>query len=550
MNIMKTFRLLAICALVLAAGCGKDPKIDKVYNTVYINSAASSFQGSLTQGQAVAQGTKITLAYTNGLGKSAQVLLPEVNGLYCDPIDVRLASPTSSDNGNGTVEIPVSGTPTASGSMNLRPVIRVGEYEVFISIPATVTPAIALDAAASVVTGTFRIGQAIANGNIALHYTSYANQEVTVSADEVSGISSAEFTASLPAAPSGGTLDVPVTGTPSDYGTKTLKITMTQGDNTYTADIPVEIAGDIALDAAGSTVTGTLSKGVELSDVKIALHYTAAEEQQATISIDLTNSISCSAFDATLPAAEDGTVDVPLSGTPVSDGVTNLVVIVKIGSTNYTATIPVTVLSDVPGIPFEPETFTYQGLEYTTIFIDVNGNGYVDPGDVWLDRNIGAASADPGAYGADGINAASIGQMLQYGKPYGATAFDASYQIDYDAIGEWTVCPEGYAVPTLDQFNAALAKVTGGTISGNGVSGNAGITLTLMNSVMKLPIGGWLTNGDTQPQAYGEAAAYWTSSKGSNTAPWKVDINNSSASNTGANWADAAWQLPVRCIKK
>lgn len=380
MNIMKTFRLLAICALVLAAGCGKDPKIDKVYNTVYINSAASSFQGSLTQGQAVAQGTKITLAYTNGLGKSAQVLLPEVNGLYCDPIDVRLASPTSSDNGNGTVEIPVSGTPTASGSMNLRPVIRVGEYEVFISIPATVTPAIALDAAASVVTGTFRIGQAIANGNIALHYTSYANQEVTVSADEVSGISIAEFTASLPAAPSGGTLDVPVTGTPSDYGTKTLKITMTQGDNTYTADIPVEIAGDIALDAAGSTVTGTLSKGVELSDVKIALHYTAAEEQQATISIDLTNGINCSAFDAALPAAEDGTVDVPLSGTPVSDGVTNLVVIVKIGSTNYTATIPVTVRSDVPGIPFEPETFTYQGLEYTTIFIDVNGNGYVDPG--------------------------------------------------------------------------------------------------------------------------------------------------------------------------
>ena len=71
-----------------------------------------------------------------------------------------------------------------------------------------------------------------------------------------------------------------------------------------------------------------------------------------------------------------------------------------------------------------------------------------------------------------------------------------------------------------------------------------------MNSVMKLPIGGWLTHGDTQPQAYGEAAAYWTSSKGSNTAPWKVDINNSSASNTGANWADAAWQLPVRCIKK
>ena len=116
MNIMKTFRLLAICALVLAAGCGKDPKIDKVYNTVYINSAASSFQGSLTQGQAVAQGTKITLAYTNGLGKSAQVLLPEVNGLYCDPIDVRLASPTSSDNGNGTVEIPVSGTPTASAN--------------------------------------------------------------------------------------------------------------------------------------------------------------------------------------------------------------------------------------------------------------------------------------------------------------------------------------------------------------------------------------------------------------------------------------------------
>ena len=97
-------------------------------------------------------------------------------------------------------------------------------------------------------------------------------------------------------------------------------------------------------------------------------------------------------------------------------------------------------------------------------------------------------------------------------------------------------------MPTLDQFNAAIAKVTGGTISGNGVPGNAGITLTLMNSVMKLPIGGWLTRRHAAA-GFGEAAAYWTSSKGSNTAPWKVDINNSSASNTGANWADAAWAI-------
>lgn len=547
---MKTFKLLTVCALLAVAGCGKDPKIDKVYNTVNINSAASSFSGSLTQGEAVAQGTRITLAYTNGLGKSAQVLLPEVNGLYCNPINVQLASPTASNNGNGTLEIPVSGIPTASGSMNLRPVIRVGEYEVFITITTTVTPAIALDASASVVSGTFHIGKAVANGNIALHYTSYAKQEVTVSSDETAGISVTKFTASLPAAPSGGTLDVPVTGTPTDYGTKTLKIKMMQGDNSYTADIPVVIEGDITLDAAGSTVEGTLSKGVELSGVSIALRYTAAAQQQATISVETTNGIGCDAFDATLAAANGGTVNVPLSGTPVSDGVVNLTVVVKIGSTNYTATIPVTVLSDVPGIPFVPETFTYEELEYKTIFIDVNGNGYVDPGDVWLDRNIGATSTDPGTYGAGGVNAASIGQMIQYGKPYGS-AYDASYEIDYDALGEWTtICPEGYAVPTLAEFNAAIAKVTGGTVSGNGVSGSAGITLTLMASELKLPLGGWLTGGATVPQAYGEGAAYWTSSKGSNTAPWKVDINNNTATNTGANWADAAWQIPVRCVKK
>ncbi|MDD3108108.1 MAG: hypothetical protein PHV49_02715 [Alistipes sp.] len=546
---MKKFGFLCFCALCLA-GCGKDPQIDKVYDTVLLNATQSSFYGTLIQGVPVTSGVRINLAYTQGLGQTAEVLLPETAGLYCDPTVVQLAAASGTDYGSGTLVLPVSGTPTASGSITLRPVLRVGGYELFLKIPVSVTPSIALDVAQSSVSGTFHIGEAVSQGVISLFYTSYASQSVNVSAAAVEGLTVTSYTTTLEAAPSGGFLKIPVTGTPTAYGTQTLSVTLQQGDNNYVAAIPIVVTGDITLLPAKSALLGIMLKGEPLDEVSLAVAYTTPSAVEATLQVAASNGVEGSAFTTSLPAATAGIIEIPLSGTPLSDGTMNLTAEVTINKVLYTMILPVMVYTDTPGVPFVPETITYQGLEYQTLFVDINGNGYVDPGDVWLDRNIGATSPDPGSYGASGANAAAMGQMLQYGKPYGATTFDPDYTIDYDGVGEWSICPEGYMVPTLTQFNAAIAKLTGGTVSGNGVSGSVGITLNLMESALGLPLSGWLTGGATVPQAYGEAAGYWTSSKGSNTAPWKVDINNSSASVTGGNWVDAAWQIPVRCVKK
>ena len=435
---MKRLHTLALVSLVLVASCGEDPQIDKVYNTVTIDAAASRFTGTLTQGVATS-GANITLAYSNGLGKTAQVYLAPVNGLYSDTLTVTLAAATATSNGSGT---------------------------------------------------------------------------------------------------------------PYELGTLSFEVQLSIASDTYSVKIPITVTGDITLHADLSSIRGTLVKGQAVSNAQIEVVYSSSQQQEVTFSAASHNGLSVEPYTVSLPAATEGTVSVPLTGTPTADGTTEIKVTALINETGYSMTLSANVLSDVPGETFTPETITYQGLTYNTIFIDVNNNGYVDPGDVWLDRNIGATSADPGSYGETTINAASVGQRLQYGKPYGATTFDASYTIDYAATGTWQICPDGYAVPTLGQFNAAIARVTGGTVSGNGVSGDVGITLSVLGSALRLPLCGWVTNGDASAQSYGTAACYWTSSEGSNTAPWKIDIHNNTASTTGANWADAAWQIPVRCVKQ
>ncbi len=88
---------------------------------------------------------------------------------------------------------------------------------------------------------------------------------------------------------------------------------------------------------------------------------------------------------------------------------------------------------------FEPETLQYgiandpgstggaQGsyvitnnvFAYNTVWVDANGDGGVDEGEVWLDRNIGATTATPPAYGATTVGYdPSYGALTQWGMPY------------------------------------------------------------------------------------------------------------------------------------
>jgi hypothetical protein len=69
---------------------------------------------------------------------------------------------------------------------------------------------------------------------------------------------------------------------------------------------------------------------------------------------------------------------------------------------------------------FKPETFWFQGFEYTTIKSPITGR-------IWLDRNLGSFSVD--AYGG------------------------------YFKFGEAT-CPEGYEVPSDEEWNEELPNAS------------------------------------------------------------------------------------------
>lgn len=545
---MKTFKifLAAASAVSIFSGCNNLPAIDKEYNPLEIVAGESSLTGTFRQGDELTD-AKIVLSYRNGLGRQAEILVPEVSGIYADPVPVTLASRNADNNGDGTLEITLKGVPAVKTNIKLRPTIRLATHEVFVIMEITPKGDIVLDAAASTVSGTFKIFQPLEGGKISVNYNSTKPHDVTISVAEVVGVIGPEFSTTLPAAPGGGFVDVPLQGTPTNHGNQNFVVRMVgEGGVEYTMTKPIPIQGEITFDIGASSVTGEFITGEAVTDAFVTLAYTAERDMNMTISIDNVDGIMAAPFEETLPAGS-GTVVIPLSGTPTNDNDKNLTISLIENNVLYTAQITVVMN---PGIEFVEETVTFNSLEYKTVFVDVNGNGKATRGEVWLDRNIGATSNDPGTYGAAGANPASFGQFLQWGKPYGETTYDGSYVIDFEGTSPWsTVCPPGYEVPSLLQWRDAVIKITGGTADGNNVKDVPGLSLIMMNSVLKIPMTGWTTDGSGVYQSQGTQGTFWTSTMGSNTAPWKVQFNIDTAANTGSGWADRAWQIPVRCIK-
>lgn len=544
---MKTFKifLAAASAVSIFSGCNNLPAIDKEYNPLEIVAGESSLTGTFRQGDELTD-AKIVLSYRNGLGRQAEILVPEVSGIYADPVPVTLASRNADNNGDGTLEITLKGVPAVKTNIKLRPTIRLATHEVFVIMEITPKGDIVLDAAASTVSGTFKIFQPLEGGKISVNYNSTKPHDVTISVAEVVGVIGPEFSTTLPAAPGGGFVDVPLQGTPTNHGNQNFVIRMVgEGGVEYTMTKPIPIQGEITFDIGASSVTGEFITGEAVTDAFVTLAYTAERDMNMTISIDNVDGIMAAPFEEVLPAGS-GTVEIPLSGTPTNDNDKNLTISLIENNVLYTAQITVVMN---PGIEFVEETIMFNSLEYKTVFVDVNGNGKATRGEVWLDRNIGATSNNPGTYGASGANTDSFGQFAQWGRPYGS-AYDSSWAIDFVNMSPWTtICPEGYEVPTALQWRDAIVKLTGGTPNNNNVTNVPGITEILMASALKLPLPGWQATGDA-PGDPGTRGFYWTSTvTPNNNAVWRIEINNNAASSTGSNWAGGEWRAQVRCIK-
>lgn len=536
---------IASLAVLCFTGC-KDAKIDKEYNPGFIDNSLSYVDGTFRQGDE-ATNVKIILAYENGLGRTVTVYVPEINGVYADPMVVKLADASANDNGNGIIEIPLLGTPiekkTGTDKMKLRPTIKFDTHEVYVTFEELVTAEILLTSTTSV--GNMAIFQPITDAKIVLGYNTTKAIDVSINVAEVSGIMCPEFTTTLPAAPAGGTIEIPLSGTPEYYGEMTLVVRVADRENEYNINAKIEVKGEITLYPNESMVVGNLNPGVAITTEYIALKYSAEQAQAVTVSVAAVNGVSVPAYDVTFAATPGttGVQNIPLTGTPGQGDIETLTIEIKKGNIVYSATIIVN-----PGVPFVEETITYQGLTYKTVFVDINGNGLANRGEVWLDRNIGATSNDPGTYGTGNGNPASFGDYCQYGAAYGAT-YSPSYVIDYATMTPWNICPPGYQVPSMELFVKAMnSLVPGSTISGNNLTGVVGMSEVLMNSVLKLPLAGSIdANGVKET---GIKGYYWTSTEGNNTAPWRMLLNENTSNSVSAGWAGGVWALSVRCVKE
>jgi uncharacterized protein (TIGR02145 family) len=210
-----------------------------------------------------------------------------------------------------------------------------------------------------------------------------------------------------------------------------------------------------------------------------------------------------------------------------------------------------------------------------TAVVEVTSPG---TGRVWMDRNLGAeraaiSSTDDLAFGdlyqwgrrADGHQCRTSLEQTQrsnsdtpsHGNFITVTRSTNFPQNDWrnpqnDALwqintGANNPCPQGFRIPTADEFRQERIKWSSNTSTG------------AFNSVLKLPLSGYREiNGDVLSTAQGSAYGFiWTSSD-SGTSPTSEDPYNQYKSQAFAYFSDRAFENPydrargyaVRCIKK
>ena len=129
---------------------------------------------------------------------------------------------------------------------------------------------------------------------------------------------------------------------------------------------------------------------------------------------------------------------------------------------------------------FDDTPITFNGKTYIPVFVDMDSDGKVDAGEVWLDRNIGADSNNPGsAWGEEGVNWNAVGNFYYWGRPYneyspcehaqGANPErNEAWELRDGKLGtgvredKWdNICPKGYCVPTERQWRDLFNFIAG-----------------------------------------------------------------------------------------
>lgn len=498
----------------------------------------------------------LALTYENGFSREVLVAMNENNGIKATEFTVILkAGP-----GKGCLEIPLEGIPTMLGENILSGYVKLKETgEILSDINAVIN----VQSPGKINIEEVKVKDELfpgmpANTVILLSYTDGYNRMATVTADFSKGSGSGlsiEKNTEIQLTESG-VMEIKIAGDNPVAGNYPCDLTVsTDGESPVVKSCVITVVDQkpaINFNFSETEISGShVLLNQEVKGTNLKLHYTNGFDRKVK-SIEVSGMLNANLSEVTL-AGSEGVVEVPLTGIP-SGELCEIDILIKIDEVvekKHTMTL------------FAGEKVSYQGLEYYTIFIDVNGNGKIDGGEIWLDRNIGATSTDPGKWGELEDNRSCVGYYYYWGKSYTDYCHikedmhplkDDSYKLP-PANAEWAdVCPKKYHVPSEDEWRFLFNHLVGTSYvaapAAPRVQEFAGKTPEdLMSSILSLPMGG-IHTAKANNQS-GTTASYWTATW-FNNKPVKVNITlkPNGLGQTNISITDSETGIAnVRCIR-
>ncbi len=487
------------------------------------------------KGVAVAEGSSLSIDYSNAMGQNVSVALSGLSGISASTTSFILNS------GSGTLTIPIEGTPESAGETTLTATITPDDGSEAVTASATITVGVEnpITFDAPTTEGTIYQGTTISGYSLTLNYTNGLGRVVTPSftIDAASGITVAVESSPITLEQESGTIPLVVSGDSPAVGTHECVASFSyDGDGspvTTTIYISVSARADVVYNIDDAYISGTplvLNSATDSSLTSLVLGYTNGWGRDVKISV----SGQATSDEATYTLADSNELNylsIPLSGTPEA----------TLSKLNITIDGTESSISCYAG-----EAISHNGLAYYTVFVDLNSNGVVDSSEQWFDRNLGATSNDPGTYGNYCQNPDAVGDYYHYGgsepvetvsvtkdgNEYLFAKYTEGYT--YPADLTWSICPEGYRMPTREEFGLLTDKYLGtgyytntpdniyGTQPYADSSKGSG---PLLSAPLRISMGGLMiaTASESHNDVPGSCGAYWSSSLvDDNTQPIRI----------------------------
>ena len=260
-------------------------------------------------------------------------------------------------------------------------------------------------------------GESLQGTRLVLNYKYGGNKQVSISVPEQSGIWAEPIVEQLNA--DEGSCSLPLSGSNEEAGVLTLDVKISYGVYHIFCPFSVVVRPDplpevpILVEPA---LTGQLYEHLPASNARLTVGYKNGWARTVSVRFESADP-GISQEVQNLRLADDdssATLEVPLAGTPQTHGLLDITAYVRFEGAEQEQSYLFEDVEILQAIPYEEETVRHEIIvtprselmagaaiqtstfEYKTVFVDMNGDGYVSSNaEIWLDRNVGALSNDP-----------------------------------------------------------------------------------------------------------------------------------------------------------